>query len=96
LNNLRENLELTTHTGNQRAYRTPRTQKTSRFRGVFLHRKAQKWQAGITVDNKSVYLGLFLSEEAAARARDAAALRYFGAIAQLNFPKPVVSAPKSK
>lgn len=44
----------------------------SQYRGVAWHRQSQKWQARVSVNGKSVYLGLFADEhEAAAVARAA-------------------------
>lgn len=62
--------------GNLRA----RTGCTSRYKGVSLLRG--RWRAYI----KGRHIGLFDSEEAAARAYDAAARAAFGEYAHLNFP----------
>jgi AP2-like factor (ANT lineage) len=57
----------------------------SRYRGVTLHRKTGKWQAAIKYNNHNYHLGLFASEEAAARAYDIAARQKFGVFAAVNF-----------
>jgi AP2-like factor (euAP2 lineage) len=49
--------------------------RSSKFKGVRWHRVQSKWQAGISVHGKHVYLGLHASEEAAANAVKAAAER---------------------
>lgn len=59
---------------------------SSRFRGVGKHKATGKWYAQITISGKSKYLGIFLNEIEAARAVDAAALKYFGPTCRLNFP----------
>ncbi len=48
-----------------------RSTNSSGRRGVSWHRGAGKWAASITVNYKSIYLGLFLNKDDAARAFDA-------------------------
>ena len=60
--------------------------KTSRYRGVSLIKKINKWQAIIYCKGKSIYLGLFENEVDAAMAYDTAAKIYHGNFAMLNFP----------
>jgi hypothetical protein len=87
LNNTRANLRLCTRQQNS-AYRnkTPRP-TTSQYKGVTRHRATYKWQARIGTNGKQYHLGLFLSEEEAARAYDTKARELFGPFAQLNFPE---------
>jgi hypothetical protein len=84
LNNRRKNLELRTPKQNRRGFARKATGTTSRFRGVRQNRG--KWEANIQPVGGREYLGIFSSEESAARAYDAAAKRLFGEFAQLNFP----------
>lgn len=56
----------------------------SAFKGV--SRNNSNWQAKIRAHSKEYYLGTFVTEEAAARAYDAAALLHHGEFACLNFP----------
>lgn len=74
---------------------------TSGYRGVTFHRKTQtqgkwqmtsrkragNWQASIPYRGRQIYLGLYETPEAAARAYDAKAVELFGQGAALNFPK---------
>lgn len=85
LDNRRENLRLATrgqNSGNAR----PRTNKISKFKGVTWDRGSSRWRARIRSNNQLHCLGRYASEEAAAIAYDAAALKYFGEFAYLNFP----------
>lgn len=84
LNNQRYNLRPCSHKENVRAFQNKRGD-TSSFRGVSWNKARRKWQASI-YPGRTIYLGLFISEIEAARARDTAALKHFGEIAQLNFP----------
>jgi AP2 domain len=86
LNNLRENLEAVSNIQNTRAYQTKQKGVSSGFRGVCWHRATRKWQSYVGINYGHKYLGVFNTEEEAARVRDQAALQFFGPGCQLNFP----------
>jgi hypothetical protein len=85
----RENLRLATRSQNQHnaGRRMYAGARSSRFKGVHWHRVTGKWVAQIMAARKYHYLGLFIDEEQAARAYDAAARELHGEFAQLNFPE---------
>ena len=59
----------------------------STYRGVYrapAEKSSRPWYAAITVDGKTMHLGRFVTELAAARAYDVAAKRHFGDAARLN------------
>jgi len=58
----------------------------SRFKGVSWDAARGRWAANISQNGTYIRLGRFASEEAAARAYDAAAVQLHGEFARLNFP----------
>ena len=85
LNNSRDNIRLATYTENSANARKSSGVTTSRYRGVSWHKATGKWQACIRDHHKYTYIGLFDSEETAARVYDKHAIRIFGEFAKLNF-----------
>ena len=90
LNNQRHNIRTCTSQENSRNRKPDKA--TSIYKGVGWHNQNQKWRARIhTKDifdqSVAILLGLFNSEEEAAKVYDAAALKEFGEFAYLNFPK---------
>jgi hypothetical protein len=85
LDNRRDNLRLATHS--QNAQNVPKRKNTSsRFIGVCFNKRYKKWYAFIGYEGKKIWLGSFDNEIDAARAYDAAARKYYGEFARLNFP----------
>lgn len=85
LNNQRDNLRRANQTQqnhNRRKYHG----KTSQYKGVTWRKNRGFWIASIRVDGVFVYLGSSHIEIEAARMYDAAAKKYFGEFARLNFP----------
>jgi AP2 domain len=56
--------------------------------------RGKKWRAQVQINGLCVFSEQFDSEEAAARAHDAAAVKYFGEFASLNFPAPTQPVPE--
>jgi hypothetical protein len=85
LDNQRKNLRPATKAENAR--NLPATRRgRSRYKGVGFHSLNGRWRARIKTDTGSISLGVYATEEEAARAYDAAARVYHGEFAYLNFP----------
>lgn len=88
LDNRRSNLRPCTRKENGRSRRATRKPgQHSAHKGVIYNVRAKKWRAYIYPDGRNTHLGYFKDEIDAALAYDAAAVRYFGAFARVNFPR---------
>ena len=83
LNNQRNNLRQATKAQNQYNRRRNKN-NVSGFKGVCRTSDNRKWRAGIQVAGHNVHLGCFDKAVDAAKAYNAAALKYFGEFAYLN------------
>ncbi len=83
LDNRRSNLRFCTPSQNHWNQRS--RCGTSKYKGVSWKASRKKWTAQIYGDHKTFYLGLFVSEEDAARSYDRAARERFGEFAYCNF-----------
>lgn len=91
---------------NQKAYRHRKTRTrsgrpvTSKFKGVHWDdhggQRPGAWRASIRVHYKLHSLGRFQDEIRAAEAYDAAAFKYFGQFARLNFPEQYPAITEDK
>ena len=86
LNNRRHNLRVASQSQNMMNRRISKSNNTSGFKGIYLHKHSGLWHARIHLNYKSKSLGYYHEPEEAARAYDAAAREYFGEFARLNFP----------
>jgi len=84
LNNRRGNLRLATFSENCRNQKKS-AKASSRYKGVFWHKRARKWAAHISAEGKAHHLGYFTDEVEAARAYDEAAKKLHKDFAALNF-----------
>ena len=92
LDNRRINLRAATNVENQRNTRTTKSPTSSKYKGVMYAANSRKnpWRAYIhtTVNEVKInyHLGVFRSQEDAAKAYDKKAKELFGEFANLNFP----------
>ena len=84
LDNRRENLRIATKAQNNYNQRPQKRPKSSQYKGVSLNKTVNRWQAHIKKGDERRYLGLYDSEQDAARAYNAAARHYFGEYAFVN------------
>jgi hypothetical protein len=91
LDNRRENLRLATPSQNSYNRQKSKSKTSSRYRGVTFDKHAGKWIARIKYQGKTIWLGYFDNEIDAAKAYDAAAKKYYGEFAMLNFPEPQIT-----
>jgi len=84
LDNQRDNLRPATYSTNQ-FNQTKRANRSSQYKGVYLHKSRGKWMARIRKMYKETFLGYFDNEIDAAKAYDVAAKQMFGEYAKLNF-----------
>lgn len=87
--NRRENLRIASARVNS-LNRKQFKNNTTGYRGVYLDRRINKWDARIRVDGVLKFLGIFDTPEDAARAYDREALAANRSHAQLNFPEAVI------
>lgn len=91
LNNTRANLRYATRFQNAHNCKAPEVRlRRSQYKGVSFsswpEERKKKWRATITANGKRVDFGYYHTDVEAAKAYDAAAIKYHGEFASLNFP----------
>lgn len=76
-NNRRSNLRVVTLSNNAMNQRI-KSNNTSGVKGVRWHKATQKWQSGIGIKGKQIYLGVYETFDEAVKVRKEAEKKYFG------------------
>jgi hypothetical protein len=87
LDNRKENLRLATRSQNVHNKCKTQSETSSRFIGVSFEKRRGRWDVRIRHEGKQIWIGSFDNEIEAAKAYDAAARKYHGEFARLNFPE---------
>ena len=85
LDNRRENLRLATRSQNVHNKCKTQSKTSSKFIGVSFEKRRGRWDVRIRHEGKQIWIGTFDNEIDAAKAYDAAAKKYHGEFARLNF-----------
>jgi len=84
LDNRKCNLRLATSSQNKRNQRKQRRKTSSKYKGVYWHKRDKVWVVRIQAEGKEKYIGSYKTEQEAALAYNEAALKYHGEYAKLN------------
>jgi hypothetical protein len=87
LDNRKDNLRPATRSQNRQNAPKRKKNASSQFLGVSFHKEEKKYRARISIKGKRIHLGKFDNEIDAAKAYDAAARKYYGEHARVNFPE---------
>jgi len=90
----KENLIVCTMQERQRILPPSRNHGSSKYKGVSYITSRKRWRAAIKFKGRSITLGLFKDEVAAARSYNRAAIEYFGNDAYQNLVGPVKAQRK--
>mgnify|MGYP001561025206 CR=1 FL=1 len=84
LDNQRDNIRIVTNRQNLWNQRKSHSVKSSRYKGVWWVKRNNKWEAAIRVASRLIHIGYFVSEQEAAYAYNAEAIKQFDEYASLN------------
>jgi hypothetical protein len=87
LNNRKVNLREATRAQNGWNKGKSRVRSCSKYKGLAWDKCDRRWEVRISVNGRRMYIGRFEDEVEAARAYDAAAIRYHGRYANVNFER---------
>jgi len=87
LDNRKANLRFVTPLQNSWNARKRLGNYTSKYKGVYFHKRDRRWHTKIRCKGREIFLGYFKDEKTAARAYDEKAKELFGLYAVLNFPE---------
>lgn len=82
LDNRRKNLRICTYSQNNMNKQKRKRKTSSKYKGVYWHKKQKAWVSRITINTKPIHLGNFKSEYAAQLAYRKAAKEMFGEFAR--------------
>jgi len=91
LDNRRANLRIATHSQNQCNKIKTKFKTSSKFVGLSRNKSRGAWDVRLKHHGKNLWIGRFDNEIDAAKAYDAAAKKYHGEFARLNFPEKIAS-----
>lgn len=83
LNNQKENLRECSHS--QNICNQKRTKNKCGFKGIYFDKRRKYFNARVTINKKTYFVGCFKTPEQAASAYDEAAKKYHGEFASTNF-----------
>ena len=92
LDNRRSNLRFATHAQNTRNRRKKKN-GSSQFLGVYFNKEKSTWDSQLMHNGKKIWVGRFQTQIDAAKAYDAAAKKYHGEFARLNFSESATKTP---
>ena len=82
LDNRRKNLRICTNAENRRNQKLSKTNKSG-FKGIYWHKRVNKWVVQISFNNKNIWGGCYSDKNEAVGARNELVVKYHGSFARL-------------